>query len=53
MHKHGEDYVWIRLTPPVSRKKFYQNEHVGTCTLQRAVMYSDMLDLVRDWGGKI
>jgi hypothetical protein len=36
LHKHSEDHVWIRWTPPVSRNKFsYKTEHVGTCKLQK------------------
>jgi len=45
--------VWIRWTPPVYQKKFYQTDHVWTCKLQRAITYSDKLELATDWGGKI
>jgi len=36
--------VWIRRTPPISQKKFsYPTENVGTCKLQRAIMYTSHL----------
>jgi len=47
LHQRSEDYVWIWWIPPVFRKNFsYQTEHVGTCKLQRAILYNIFIDSV-------